>query len=409
LNLKQAVFLSRKLHNHFYLSTGLLYIYNSQFESIHAKSWNLGGGQLGRMLLQQAANYPVDTWVLENDPECPAAHLCHHFVKGIITDYEDVYAFGKNLDALTIEIESVNIEALEVLEKEGVKIYPRPSALRIIKNKIQQKNFYQKNSIPTAAYLHIDNRYQLEQQSHFLPAVQKLAEGGYDGRGVQVIKGESDFTLGFDAPGILEKLIAVQKEIAVIVGINDKGDSALFPPVEMVFNPDLNLLDYQVCPAGLPETLLWRVEAIALKVAKCLNSPGLYAVEFLIDDKDTIYVNETAPRVHNSGHHTIEANYSSQYDMLWRIILGYPFGNTRLNQSSALVNLIGDKDCHGSVKYEGLQEILGMENTFVHLYGKKVTKPGRKMGHVTLVGHDRADLIRKAHQVKKIFRVIAGL
>lgn len=366
----------------------------------------LGGGQLGRMLLQQAANYPVETFVLENDRECPSAHLCHCFIKGDIQSFNDVYNFGKELDAITIEIEAVNIDALEKLEAAGVKIYPKPSALRIITNKILQKKFYTAHDIPTADYRILQNKEQLEQHATFFPAVQKLAEGGYDGRGVQVINTVADCILGFNAPGILEKLIYISKEISVIVAVNDKEETTLFPPAEMVFNLELNLLDYQICPARLSKEIIGKLDAIALKVVGSLKSPGLFAIEFLIDREETIYVNETAPRVHNSGHQTIEANYSSQYDALWRILLGYPFGNTDIVKHSALVNLIGEPNYQGNVKYEGLQEVLAMNNTYVHIYGKKQTKPGRKMGHVTLIGNDTNDLICKALGVKKLLRVI---
>jgi 5-(carboxyamino)imidazole ribonucleotide synthase len=226
----------------------------------------LGGGQLGRMLLQAAANYPVITYVMENDNECPAAHLCHHFTKGDIKNFEDVYAFGKDLDAITIEIESVNEEALEKLESEGVKIFPKPSALRIIKNKISQKQFYKQHEIPTAAFVITENLRDLETKSDFLPAVHKIAEGGYDGRGVQVIKTKEDISKGFDAPGILEKMVMIHKEIAQIVAMNEKGEAVLYPPVDMVFNQDLNLLDYQISPADVPKETLWKIEAIAIRV-----------------------------------------------------------------------------------------------------------------------------------------------
>ncbi len=370
------------------------------------KAGILGGGQLGRMLLQQAANYPVETYIMENEPDCPSAHLCHHFVLGDITRYEDVYNFGKNLDVLTIEIESVNVDALEKLESEGVKIFPRPSTLRIIKNKISQKDFYKKNDIPTAEYLVVENKKELAQKTSFLPAVNKLAEGGYDGRGVTMIKTAADIDSGFDAPGILEKLVSIYKEISVIIAVSASGQVCFYPPVEMVFDPVLNLLDYQVCPADLPEETIWRIEAIALKVAKALQSPGLFAVELLVDRDQIVYVNETAPRVHNSGHHTIEANFCSQYDMLWRILLGYPLGNPAIIKHSALVNLIGEKDNTGPVNYQGLQEVLAIENTYVHLYGKRQTRPGRKMGHVTLIGDHQTELVWKALQVKSQLRVI---
>jgi 5-(carboxyamino)imidazole ribonucleotide synthase len=367
----------------------------------------LGGGQLGRMLLQEAANYPVETWVLENDENCPAAHLCHHFIKGDIRNYDAVYAFGKGLDALTIEIESVNVDALEQLEKEGVKVYPKPSALRIIKNKIHQKAFYRDNELPTAAYVVVQNKTELSQHAAFLPAAQKLGEGGYDGKGVQLINSTDELSLGFDAPSVLEKKVAISKEIAIIVAIDSKGKTAQYPPVEMVFDPYLNLLDYQISPADIPEKTLWRLEAIARKLALALKSPGLFAVELFIDTKGDVLVNETAPRVHNSGHHTIEAHVSSQYDMLWRILLEYPLGATTAIMPSSLVNLIGEKGYSGPAVYEGLEVVLAMEDAFVHLYGKNETRPGRKMGHITIIGKDKQDLVRKAHQVKRALRVIS--
>jgi 5-(carboxyamino)imidazole ribonucleotide synthase len=368
----------------------------------------LGGGQLGRMLLQAAANYPVETYVMENDEHCPSAHLCHHFIKGDIRDFDAVYHFGKNLQAITIEIESVNVEALEQLEKEGVKIYPKPSALRIIKDKILQKQFYKEAEIPTAAFLVTQDLVDLRTREEFLPAVHKIGMGGYDGRGVRLINTKNDLDQGFDAQSVLEKLIAIHKEIAQIVAINEKGDTAIFPPVDMVFNPDLNLLDYQICPVDLPKELLWKVEAISLKVARELKSPGIFAVELFIDKKGDVLVNETAPRVHNSGHHTIEANFSSQFDMLWRIMLGYPLGNTTAIMPAAIVNLLGAEGFSGDAQYDGLQELLKMENVFVHIYGKGQTKPGRKMGHVTILSRDKIDLIHATTKVKNTVKVVSS-
>jgi 5-(carboxyamino)imidazole ribonucleotide synthase len=367
----------------------------------------LGGGQLGRMLLQAAANYPVETYVLENDPECPAAHLCHHFTKGDIRNFDDVYQFGKGLDAITIEIELVSDDALEKLEKEGVKVYPSPSALRIIKNKIIQKEFYKENQLPTAPFLITQNLAEVMTQASFLPAVHKSGTGGYDGRGVQVMKTVEDLGKGFDTPGVLEKMVAIRQEIAVIVAINDKGETAIYPPVDMVFDPRLNLLDYQISPAELTDELLWKSEAIALTLVKALKSPGIFAVELFVDTKGEVYVNETAPRVHNSGHHTIEANFSSQFDMLWRVILGYPLGNTDHILPAAIVNLIGAEGYSGNARYEGLEEVMQMDNVFVHIYGKKQTRGGRKMGHITIVSKDKQDLVYKAHRIKNLIKVVS--
>lgn len=367
----------------------------------------LGGGQLGRMLLQAAANYPVETWLMENDSECPAAHLCHHFVKGDIRKFDDVYNFGKKLNAVTIEIESVNEEALEKLEKEAVKVYPRASALRTIKNKITQKEFYKKLQIPTSSFVITQNKGELQNHDTFLPAVHKIGEGGYDGRGVQVIRTSKDFDKGFDSPAVLEKMISIDKEISLIVAINSKGEMAIYPPVNMVFNTDLNILDYQISPADIPDQVLWKMEALAMTVAKGLGGAGIFAIEMFVDKRGEVFVNETAPRVHNSGHHTIEANYSSQFDMLWRVILDYPLGNTAHILPAAIVNLLGAEGYEGDVKYDGLEEVLQMDNVFVHLYGKKKTKPGRKMGHITIISKERNDLIYKAHKIKNILKVVS--
>lgn len=367
----------------------------------------LGGGQLGRMLLQAAVNYPVETHVLEADNDCPAAHLCRYFVKGDIRDFDAVYHFGKTLDAITIEIENVNIDALEKLESEGVKVYPKPSVLRIIKNKAEQKKFYSAYEIPTAPYVIIKSRNEIKDHVDLLPAVQKLAEGGYDGKGVEIINETDDAEKGFDAQSVLEKLIRIKKEIAQIVAVDANGRTALYPPVEMVFNQDFNLLDYQLCPADIPQNVLWKVEAIALALVRNFNSPGLFAVELFVDVNDDVLVNETAPRVHNSGHHTIEGHYSSQFDMLWRIILGHPLGNTKPILSSIMVNVIGSNGHSGEPKYQGLEEVLKIDNAFVHIYGKLQTRPGRKMGHVTVLSNEKQDLIHKANKVKQLLSVIS--
>ena len=366
----------------------------------------LGGGQLGRMLLQAAANYDVTTYVLEKDAHCPAAHLCHHFTLGNINDFDTVYEFGKDLDALTIEIEAVNIEALEKLEAKGVKVIPKPSAIRTIKNKILQKQFYKDNEIPTAPFVITQNTSELYQHLSLLPAVHKIAEGGYDGKGVQIILNEKDIELGFKTPSVLEQKINIVKEIAIIVGRNTKGDTIIYPPSEMIFDAVYNLLDYQLSPALMEEKILWKAEAIARKVVQGLASPGLFAIELFIDQNEEVWVNETAPRVHNSGHHTIEANYSSQYDMLLRILLDYPFGNTDAILPSAIVNIIGSKGHSGDVFYEGLDEVLKMDNVFVHIYGKKQTQPGRKMGHVTIMSKEYQDLTHKANKIKHTLKAI---
>ncbi|MEP6466656.1 MAG: 5-(carboxyamino)imidazole ribonucleotide synthase [Parafilimonas sp.] len=366
----------------------------------------LGGGQLGRMLLQAAANYVVETFVLENDEHCPAAHLCHHFIKGDIKDFDAVYNFGKNLDAITIEIEAVNTEALEKLESEGVKIYPKPSAIKIIKNKITQKKFYQSNQIPSPEFIITQNKNELKNNVSFLPAVHKIGEGGYDGKGVQVLRNKDAIVKGFDAPSVLEKMVDIEKEIAVIVAMNDEKETAIFPATEMIFDAALNLLDYQISPATLPQNILQQAEKIALQVVRSFNSAGLFAIEMFVDKNNNVFVNETAPRVHNSGHHTIEANFCSQYDMLWRIMLNYPLGNTAAILPSSIVNILGEEGYNGDAKYTGLDDVLSIKNAFVHLYGKQQTKPGRKMGHVTIISENRNELIESVEKIKNTLKVI---
>ena len=371
------------------------------------KAGILGGGQLGRMLLQSAANYPVITHVLENDESCPAAHLCHYFTKGNINSFDDVYQFGKNLDCLTIEIESVNTDALEKLQQEGVKIFPQPEVLKTIKNKILQKQFYANNQLPSSPFLVTQNKEDLKLHKDFLPAVHKSATDGYDGRGVQVLHAEGDCDKGFDVPSVLEKMVQVKNEIAISIAVASNGKTAIYAPVDMVFDNNLNLLSHQISPADLEEKIFWKLEAVALTTVKKLNSPGIFTVELFVDNYNNVWVNETAPRVHNSGHHTIEACYSSQFDMLWRIMLQYPLGNTKPILPAAIVNLLGAPGFTGTAQYNGLEEVLSMPNVFVHLYGKTVTKPGRKMGHVTVLSSDRQELLYRVNKIKNTLRVIS--
>jgi 5-(carboxyamino)imidazole ribonucleotide synthase len=371
------------------------------------KAGILGGGQLGRMLLQAAINYPVETFIMENDTECPAAHLCHHFTKGDITNFDDVYNFGKTVDVLTIEIENVNEDALQKLEEEGVKVFPKPAALKIIKNKILQKEFYKNIEVPSSEFIVTNSKADLTQHSNFLPAVHKIAKGGYDGKGVQIIKTTTDFENGFDAPAVLEKMVDIKKELSMIIAVSQTGETVIYEPVDMVVDQRLNLLSYQISPAVIPEKVMWKAEAVALKVVKELKSAGIFAVELFADHNDNIFVNETAPRVHNSGHHSIEACYSSQFDMLWRVLLNYPLGNTDHILPSAIVNLVGAEGQTGDAHYEGLEEVLGMDNVFVHIYGKKQTKPGRKMGHVTILSNESQELLHKANQIKHLLKVVS--
>lgn len=367
----------------------------------------LGGGQLGRMLLQAAANYPVETFVLENDANCPSAHLCHHFVLGDIKSEEDVYNFGKNLDAITIEIEAVNVDALDRLEAEGVKVYPSPKVIRNIKNKILQKEFYLKNEIPSPEFVVTHKAEEVKKFTNLIPGVHKIGEGGYDGRGVELIHKIEDATKAFDAPSVLEKMVDIKNELAITIVANDKGETAIYPSAEMVVDQSLNLLSYHISPSFLPKEVLWKAEAIALKVVKSFASAGIFAVELFVDQKNEVWVNETAPRVHNSGHHTIEGNFSSQFDMLWRVMLDYPLGSTNPILNAAMINLVGAEGNTGEAKYEGLEDILKIENCFVHIYGKRETKPGRKMGHVTVLSNEKQELIHQANRIKQLIKVVS--
>lgn len=360
----------------------------------------LGAGQLGRMLLQEAYNYPVEVHVMDKDNSYPAAGLCAFFHSGDIQSYEDVVAFGSGLDVLTIEIEHVNLDALYALQDKGVRVIPSPDALKTIKNKILQKDFYSNHQIPTADYHVVQDLEGFLGLDLGFPLVQKSATGGYDGKGVQVLKSAVELEHFFEGPSVIESLVDIKKEIAVTVAIGQDGSHAIYPAVEMVFDPKLNLLDFQQCPAALDQQASLEAARLALQVAKQLGSPGLFAVEMFVDRQDKVWVNETAPRVHNSGHHTIEAHFSSQFDMLWRILLGYPLGNTEMIMPSVMVNILGAEGYSGPVDYLGLNEVLSSSDTFVHLYGKKDTKPGRKMGHVTLMGNEIGILLTKAAWVR---------
>lgn len=367
----------------------------------------IGGGQLGKMLLQEAANYPIETYVLENDPEAPAAHLCHHFQLGKITDYDTVMEFGKNLDVLTIEIENVSVEALLQLEKEGIKVIPKPSVLQTIKDKGLQKQFYEKHKIASPEFVLLSNKNDLKKHANFIPAAQKLCTGGYDGKGVQLLKSVSDFDKAFDAPSLLEKMVDIEKELAVIVARNEAGETAVYPPTEMVFDPELNLVDYLLAPANISEEQASKAKELALQVCNAFNSAGIFAVEMFLNKKGEIVVNETAPRVHNSGHQSIEGNYVSQFDMLLRVLQNLPLGSTEIIKPSLMLNIIGENGFQGKAKYEGLNSVLQLEGVAIHLYGKKETRPGRKMGHVTIIGESHRNLLSKAAIVKNNLRVVS--
>jgi 5-(carboxyamino)imidazole ribonucleotide synthase len=360
----------------------------------------LGGGQLGRMLIQAGIDFNIDFSVLDPDPVAPC-HSIALFSVGNLTDYNTVLEFGTACDVITIEIENVNTEALKALEKMGKKVYPQPHIIELIQDKRLQKEFYKKQNIPTAPFIVTQNKADTQQHLSFLPAVHKLGKEGYDGRGVQLIRNESDFEKAFDAPGFLEKLIDFEKEIAVLVARNERGEVTTYPPVEMVFHPEANLVEYLFAPAEISETVKLESDRIARLVIEKLEMVGLLAVEMFVTKGGGILVNEIAPRPHNSGHQTIEGNVTSQYEQLLRAIFNLPFGDTSLLNPSAMINLLGKEGYHGLARYEGIEKVLGVEGAHVHLYGKKITKPFRKMGHVTIVDRDTKSLKKKAKFVKE--------
>ncbi|MCS6819678.1 MAG: ATP-grasp domain-containing protein, partial [Chitinophagales bacterium] len=318
----------------------------------------LGGGQLGKMLLQKAADYPVETYVLDADPHAPAAHLSQHFVCEKVTDFHAVCELGRLVDVLTIEIENVNVEALHTLSQQGKLIIPSPHVIETIRDKGLQKEFLQKHGIPTAPFKLTENKRDLFANIDFIPAVHKLRSGGYDGRGVQIIKDKNDINHGFDEPSVLEKLVDIEKEISVIVARNTKGETSLFPPAEMVFDPVYHLVDYLISPATIGPQVTEQAYSLAQQVCNALNSPGIFAIEMFLSKTGELLVNEIAPRVHNSGHHTIEANYVSQFDALLRILQNLPLGQPTPIKPSIMINLVGEPGYHGKAKYVGLEKVL---------------------------------------------------
>lgn len=367
----------------------------------------VGGGQLGRMFIQEAINLDVHVHVLDPDPEAPCKYLATTFTQGKLTDYNALYTFGKDKDVLTVEIENVNIEALEALEKEGKKIFPQPNLLRIVQDKGLQKEFYQSRNIASASFHFIENRAEIEQYIHDLPLVQKLRKGGYDGKGVQVLRTIEDLENAFDAPSILEKMIPFSKELSIIVARNENGETASFPAVECEFNPEANLVELLFAPAKIDSETEIKAQALALRVIDELGLIGILAVEMFLTEDGELMVNEIAPRPHNSGHHTIECNTTSQFEQHLRAILNLPLGSTSIIQAGAMINLLGEKGYEGSAFYEGIEEILKIPGVHPHLYGKSITKSFRKMGHITIAGTDLEQVLNNAKRVQSTIRVIS--
>jgi 5-(carboxyamino)imidazole ribonucleotide synthase len=367
----------------------------------------LGGGQLGRMIIQAAIDFDVTIKTLDPDPDAPCKYISHEFINGSLNDYDTVMAFGQDCDVITIEIENVNIEALEAFEKQGKIVFPQPSILRLIQDKRVQKQFYKEHNLPTADFVLTDNQADLAQYEDFLPAVHKLGKGGYDGKGVQVLRTKADFAKAFDQPSVLEKMIDFEKELAVIVARNASGEIKTFPVVEMVFHPEANLVEYLFAPAEISKEIEQKAEQIATKTAEVFGIVGLLAVEMFLTKDGEILINEVAPRPHNSGHQTIRANDVSQYEQHLRAILDLPLGSTQAHSKAAMVNLLGEDGYAGQAIYEGMNEVLAVEGVHPFLYGKKLTKPFRKMGHITIIDQNFEKLKEKVIFVKEKLKVIA--
>ena len=369
----------------------------------------IAGGQLGKMLIQEASKWDLVTYVLDNDENCPAKSIASFYIKGSNIDFDSVYQFGKMVDILTFEIENVNIEALKKLKSEGLKIVPEPEILELIQDKGLQKEFYKNNGIPTSAFKIYESKATIlngiDKGEINLPFVQKLTKGGYDGHGVTVVNSKNDLTKLLSGVSVIEEKVEIEKEISVIVARNRKGEIKSFPVVEMYFDPIANLVDELICPASITVEQSEKAVNIASEIIELLNMEGLLAVEFFIDSKGEVIVNEVAPRPHNSGHHTIESIITSQFEQHLRAILNLPLGSTKIKLPSVMINILGADGYEGPVIYEGLSESLAIDGVKIHLYGKKITKPNRKMGHVTIMSSSINCALKKAEKVKQLITV----
>ncbi|BFO64242.1 5-(carboxyamino)imidazole ribonucleotide synthase [Chryseobacterium sp. S0630] len=364
----------------------------------------LGGGQLGRMLIQSALKYDDEFYTLDPASDAPC-HNISYFTQGNFNDYETVLNFGKDKDVVTIEIEHVNADALAELEKQGIKVVPNANIIKTIQQKILQKEFYKAHDIPSPEFQVVWNSD--EKIIMPLPFVQKMNTGGYDGKGVQVIKTEEDYQNLWTEASVIESLVDIEKELSVIVARNEKGETNIFPVTEMVADPKLNLLDFNVCPVLLTEDVQNQIDSITEKFLAAVNSPGLFAIELFLDKEGKIWVNETAPRLHNSGHQSQEGNTNSQFEQMYRVVKNLPLADTDAITYSGMLNLVGAEGYSGKVVYEGMDDVLKLPETYIHLYGKTETKPGRKMGHINVLADSREELMEKLVQVKGMVRVIA--
>lgn len=365
----------------------------------------LGGGQLGRMLIQSAINYNQDIHILDPDSNAPCKDIAQYFQVGSLKDFDTVYSFGKNCDVITVEIEAVNTDALQKLADEGKKVFPQPHILKLIQDKREQKQFYQQHGIPTADFVLTENKADVISKKFFLPAVNKLGKEGYDGRGVQILRTEADLDQAFDAPGLLEKLIDFDKEIAVTVARNENGELIAYPAVECAFHPTANLVEFLFAPAQIIPEIEKQAQEIAKAVILKLDMVGILAVEMFVTKSGEVLVNEIAPRPHNSGHHTIEANFTSQFEQHLRSVMNWPLGDPGLRCPAAMINLLGEDGFSGPAIVEGKEEAMAEKGVYIHLYGKKLTKPFRKMGHVTILDESVESLKAKAHRIKELIKI----
>ncbi|WP_347068171.1 5-(carboxyamino)imidazole ribonucleotide synthase [Flavobacterium sp. WV_118_3] len=371
----------------------------------------LGGGQLGKMLLTETRKFDIQTYILDPSAEAPSQYGATRFFQGDLMDFETVYRFGKKVNLLTIEIENINLDALDQLEQEGLAVYPSPKTLRLIQNKGRQKDFYSENNIPTAPYRRFTDKDNLIQSvannETNIPFVWKSAQFGYDGNGVKIIRTASDLTTLPDTECIAEQMIPFKNELAVIVSRTPSGSIKTYPVVEMEFHPEANQVEYVICPARIDETVAQKARAIALQVSEKFNHVGLLAVEMFQTEDDTILVNEVAPRPHNSGHYSIEASYTSQFEQHIRAILDLPLGNTDSKVAGIMVNLVGEEGYSGPVIYQNIEKILAIDGVTPHIYGKRETRPFRKMGHVTIVNENINEARKTAEIVKNTIKVIS--
>lgn len=382
-----------------------------QYFSSKHKLGILGGGQLGKMLLYNTRKFDIHSSVLDPSGEAPSKIACDVFVMGDLMDFETVYSFAKDLDTLTIEIENVNVEALKALEEKGVKVYPASKTLAIIQNKALQKQFYIEHELPTAAFKTYQNLKTLEKAIgnglQSTPFVWKSSRFGYDGNGVKIIHNSADLSELPEGECIAEAIIPFKSELAVIIARNPSGSIKSYPVVEMEFHPEANQVEYVLCPARISNAISKKATDVALKVAAAFEHVGLLAVEMFLTQDEEILINEVAPRPHNSGHQTIEANYTSQFEQHLRAVLNLPLGSTKNKVSGVMVNLVGAEGHHGAVVYKNIENIMEFEGVTPHIYGKKQTRPFRKMGHVTIVNPNIEKAREIAQKVKESIKVIS--